>query len=286
VLYSFEAGADGEAPCPGAGLIVDGAGYLYGTTCWNGGTGNSGYRNGTVFRLTPPPGGKGAWTKFVLHGFSEGPLDGGYPAAALTMDASGSLYSTTYAGGSGSGCSVNMPRCGVVFRLSPTVLFRPWREAILHDFSPGGVDGVAPLGGVTFDAQGNLYGTTSLGGTYALGSIYKLTPPPPGKTAWTEAVAWNFSGPDGGFPAYGDLTIDRSGNLYGATVSGGAGTCDCGTVFRYTPGQSLTALYSFTNAGGDGANPGGALVMDAAGRLYGTTLGGGAGSGTVFEITP
>jgi uncharacterized repeat protein (TIGR03803 family) len=286
VLYSFEAGADGEVPCVGAGLLIDSSGILYGTTCWNGGTGNTGYRNGTVFKLTPPLSGKGAWNKFVLHGFSESSIDGGYPAAQLTFDATGSLYSTTYTGGSGVGCTISMPHCGIVFQLLPTGLFRPWKEIILHNFIPNGVDGVAPLSGVTFDSQGNLYGTTSLGGKYAMGAIYKLTPPPRGKTTWGEAVAWNFSGPDGDLPAYGNLISDKSGNIYGTTVLGGVRGCNCGTVFEYTPGGTLKSLYSFTNTGGDGANPEGGLVMSGAGNLFGTTLNGGVGAGTVFEVTP
>jgi uncharacterized repeat protein (TIGR03803 family) len=286
ILYSFKGGADGQSPCRGAGLIFDSSRNLYGTTCGNGVTGNIGYRNGTVFKLTPPLSVKGAWKKFILHGFAESATDGGYPGTQLTVDAAGKLYGTAYSGGSGSGCSVDRPLCGIVFTLSPTARLKPWSETILHNFSPDGVDGVAPFAGVTVDSQGNLYGTTSLGGKFALGAVYKLSPPPPGQSQWVESVSWSFSGPDGGLPAYGALISDGPGNLYGTTVSGGDGGCACGTVFEYTPGGSLHSLYSFTNTSGDGANPEGGLVMDVAGNLYGTTINGGAGAGTVFEITP
>jgi len=226
VLHRFD-GTNGYRPF--AGLAFDGAGRLYGTT-HNGGTKSGCDFNegcGTVFQLTPGAGGK--WTEAVVHRFGKG-NDGANPYAAVIFDAAGNLYGTTYYGGYGS---------GTVFELTPGAE-NHWTEKVLYSFCSvaGCPDGANPVGGLIFDAAGNLYGTTLLGGTYASGIVFKLTPGANGK--WTQNVLHSFGeGKDGVNPA-GGLIFDAAGNLYGTTQVGGAyctanGGYGCGTVFEITP---------------------------------------------------
>jgi uncharacterized repeat protein (TIGR03803 family) len=278
VLHSFDS-TDGANP--NAGLVFDNSGNLYGTT-WDGG--NSGYECntcGTVFELTPSA--DGGWAETVLYKFCSltDCTDGSYPSATLIFDAAGNLYGTTAFGGAYG--------WGTVFELTPKH-GGGWTEKVLHSFT--GPDGAYPGGGLIFDAAGNLYGTTSNGGIYACGlsecgTVFELTPTASG--GWTEQVLHNFSNsPDGAGPG-GALIFDAAGNLYGPT--GGGGTYGVGTVFELTPTGRVGSwtekvLYSFSNSP-DGAGPGGALIFDAGGNLYGTTGSGGTyGKGSVFELTP
>jgi uncharacterized repeat protein (TIGR03803 family) len=272
VLYSFSGnGTDGRAPY--AGLIFDAAGNLYGTTQY-GGT----YGLGTVFELTPAGG--GSWTEKVLYSFSGNGTDGATPEAGLIFDAAGNLYGTTYQGGTYG--------YGTVFELTPAG-GGGWTEQVLHSFNNNGADGSLPAAGLIFDAAGNLYGTTSYGGTYFYyGTVFELTPAAGG--GWTEQVlhSFNNNGTDGITPLSAGLIFDAAGNLYGTTFAGG--TYGYGTVFELTPagGGSWTekVLHNFGN-GTDGAGPLAGLIFDAAGNLYGTTGGGSSyGDGTVFELTP
>jgi uncharacterized repeat protein (TIGR03803 family) len=268
VLYSFGAyGTDGVVPY--AGLIFDAAGNLYGTT-YAGGTY---YQYGTVFELTPAAG--GGWTEKVLHNFVANGTDGYYPWAGLAFDRFGNLYGTTSTGGTYEG--------GIVFELTPAGS-GGWTETVLHRFG-NAMDGSGPLAGLIFDAAGNLYGTTSGGGTYD-GTVFELTPA--GGGSWTEKVLWSFgSGTDGFAPQVG-LVFDAAGNLYGTTPWGG--TNGYGTVFELTPagsgGWTEAVLHNFNEFGnGDGYYPLAALILDAAGNLYGTTsVGGTYNNGTVFEL--
>jgi uncharacterized repeat protein (TIGR03803 family) len=270
VLHNFDDnGTDGFYPY--AGLTFDSAGGLYGTTEW-GGTGVY----GTVFELTPAAG--GSWTESVLHNFSDNGTDGYFPEAGLIFDAVGNLYGTTEWGGTGV--------YGTVFELMPTA-GGTWTETVLHNFSVNGTDGDLPLGGLIFDAAGNLYGTTYEGGVYdSDGTVFELTFTASG--SWTETVLHNFDDNDvDGYLPEGGLILDASGNLYGTTVAGG--NLLKGTVFELTPtaGGSWTekVLHNFSDNGKDGENPYAGLISDAAGNLYGTTYEGGAyGYGTVFEI--
>ena len=214
VLHNFtNNGTDGFFPT--SGLIFDAAGNLYGTT-FNGGAYN---RFGTVFELSPVPG--GGWTETVLHSFNNDGTDGWTPTAGLIFDAAGNLYGTTGSGGAYHG--------GTVFELSP-MLGGGWTETILHSFG-NGTDGAGPGGGsLIFDAAGNLYGTTTLGGTFncpsdggGCGTVFELTPTVGG--AWTETVLYNFRrGSDGHLP-YAGLIFDATGNLYGTTLAGGIYNC-------------------------------------------------------------
>ena len=266
VLHTFDLGYRGQFPV--AGLIIDGAGNLYGTT-------EAGYF-GAVFELTPTSSG---WTFKVLHSFRGS--QGKHLFGKLVLDHAGNLYGTTANGGHGNGG-------GIVFELTPSAS-GPWTETVLYEFQGGrhgGKDGREPMSDLVFDGQGNLYGTTFAGGVHAQGrgTIFKLTP---SSSGWTETIL-HYGGAKGGFGYRSGLIVDASGNLYGTADYGGG--FRRGTVFRLTPTATgfwkETVLHSFGGAG-DGINPVAGLVRDAAGNLYGTTLGGGTASvGTVFEVTP
>ncbi len=155
VLHVFTGGSDGGAP--GASLIIDKAGNLYGTTGANGTADSCDhelYGCGTVFKIAPNG------TETLLHVFTGGG-DGGAPAASLTIDDAGNLYGTTVGGGSADDCGYGsvFSGCGTVFKLAPN-----GTETVLHVFT-GGSDGAYPIGGLIADSAGNLYGTTGGGGS-------------------------------------------------------------------------------------------------------------------------
>jgi len=211
VLHNFGHSKDGYDP--GAGLIFDSTGNLYGTTFYGGAFGK-----GTVFELSPKSG--GGWTEKVVHSFGSG-KDGANPLAELVFDAAGDLYGTTYEGGAYA--------TGTVFELVPKT-GGGWTEKGVHNFGSG-KDGVQPRARLIFDSAGNLYGTTYLGGSYAKGTAFKLTPKTGG--GWTEKVLHNFgNAKDGASPVAG-VIFDASGNAYSATLGGGA--FGFGTVFEITP---------------------------------------------------
>jgi uncharacterized repeat protein (TIGR03803 family) len=272
-LYNFAAGSDPKLPY--AGLIFDKAGNLYGTTEFGGA-----YNQGTVFEVTPNS--DGAWTETVLYNFT-GNADGGQPYAGLVLDAAGNLYGTTNFGGSGN-CSLG---CGTVFKLAPAS--GGWAETVLYTFT-GNSDGREPYARLAFDAAGNLYGPTLLGGNLGTvcssgcGTVFKLTR---GSSSWTESVLYTFAGTADGASPYDGLTFDAAGNLYGTAYAGGAS--GNGAIFKLTPGSSgwtESVLHAFTGKY-DGKYSYGAVIMDNAGNLYGTAFqGGGQGYGVVFELTP
>jgi len=265
VLHNFnDNGKDGANP--NAGLIVDAAGNLYGTTETGGA-----YYGGTAFELMPKA--RGGWTEKLLYNFPRGSI----PLASLVFDAAGNLYGTTWGSTSGP---------GTVFELTPSAGGN-WTAALLHVFGSG-KDGQEPAGGLIFDAAGNLYGTTTAGGTHSSGTVFELTPKAGG--GWAEKVLYSFAGNgiDGSMP-FSSLVLDPSGNLYGSTPDGGL--YSQGTVFELTPNPSGVwtekVLHNFIYDGVDGNNPYANLIFDAAGNLYGTTVDGGLnGLGTAFELTP
>ena len=251
VLYTFSGGADGADPY-GENLIFDRSGNLYGTG-YSGGT----YEHGVVFELTA------AGTETALYSFTGG-LDGDRPYAGVIRDRLGNLYGTTLQGGAFG--------LGTVYMVTPS-----GTETVLHDFA-GGSDGATPYAGLVLDRTGNLYGTTSRGGSSNAGTVFKVS------RSGSEIVLYSFTGgADGNQPVAG-LIFDRLGNLYGTTPGGGA--FGVGTVFKLSPSGTETVLYSFTG-GADGNEPFSGLVIDGQGILYGTTVGGGAfGVGTVYRVTP
>jgi uncharacterized repeat protein (TIGR03803 family) len=222
----------------------------------------------------------GAWSQAekIIHTFAGG-VDGFLPEAGLVFDGKGNLYGTTFTGGNSEICG-----CGTVFELSPGS-DGTWSKSLVYTFT--GANGANPYGGLTFDSQGNLYGTTEGGGQFGLGTVFELVAGSNG--AWTGTVLYSFKGePDGQLPVGGTVIFDDAGNLYGMTPSGGAH--GFGTVFELVAGSNGTwtekILHSFTG-GNDGAQPwANQLIFDSAGHLYGATRGGGANDyGTVFELT-
>jgi len=286
VLHNFADTVDGAAPW--AGLTMDKAGNLYGTTFFGGyidGTCDPG-GCGAVFKLTHKGSG---WVFSPLYSF-QGNNDGALPTARVIIGPNGILYGTTSSGGGWNG--------GTVFSLRPPVAVCKtsvcsWNESVLYSFA-NFLDGSIPgYGDVIFDQAGNLYGTTTQGGSGTCGAapcgvVYKLTPSNGG---WTENVLYNFTGTSGGNGPNAGVIFDQAGNLYGTTSAGGNPGCNglgCGTVFQLTPsasGWTENVLYSFQN-GSDGANPIGGLIFDPSGNLYGTTGGVAKGTSTVFELTP
>jgi len=215
-----------------------------------------------------------AQTFTVLHKFT-GPPDGANPYAGLLRNAAGNLYSTTYEGGDGTGCENY--GCGTVFRMDTS-----GEETVLYSFT-GGTDGGRPLANLIMDAAGNLYGTTSSGGTEncdpSCGTVYEL------KKNGGLTVLHSFAGfQSDGCEPYAGLLRDKAGNLYGTTL--GCGAYSFGTVFRVDTTGTETVLYNFTG-GRDGGGPSAGLISDKSGNLYGTTFDGGAYEyGVVFKLTP
>jgi len=248
-----------------AGVILDAAGNLYGTT-YGGGP-----AYGIVFRLTPKS--DGSWSETVLYNFQSG-FDGSLPAASLIFDAAGNLYGTTSEGG--GACY-----CGAVFKLAPNQ-DGSWTESVLYSFM-GGSDGADPVASLIWDSAGSLYGTTAGGGSFGNGTVFKLTPNQDG--SWTESVLYSFmGGSDSGSP-YASLIFDSAGSLYGTTAGGGS--FGNGTVFKLTPNQDGSwteqVLHGFNYK--DGEYPSAGLIFDAVGNLYGTAASGGAyGYGVAFEM--
>jgi uncharacterized repeat protein (TIGR03803 family) len=270
-LHNFGSGKDGFAPDAGRGLIFDAAGNLYGTDP----DGGAGQGLGIVFELSPTA--EGDWTEKIL-------LNGDGPEGGLIFDAAGNLYGTTYSGGSEQSRGNCQFGCGIAFELSPAA-DGGWTERILHNFGGAG-DGRNPMAALVFDAAGNLYGTTSGGGVFGLGTAFELSPQLDG--GWTERILHNFGGAgDGGTPK-ASLIFDAAGNLYGTTYAGGA--FGIGTAFELSPqsggGWTESILHSFGN-GEDGSALFAGVTFDVSGNLYGTAWTGGAfGGGTVYELTP
>jgi uncharacterized repeat protein (TIGR03803 family) len=273
VLHEFAGGNDS---CPIGGLIFDSAGNLYG----------SAYEDllgpGDIFELSPNS--DGTWAGKVLYVFTGG-ADGS-SATNLVFDTKGNLYATTVYGGAFG--------WGVVFELSPN-LDGTWTQSVLYNFT-GGSDGGHSVGGMIFDAAGNLYGTTYWGGSGGCvnrcGTVFKIAPNADG--TWTESVLYMFTGHKDGANAQHNLSFDAAGNLYGATLWGdyyqGCENNSCGSVFELTPNAdgswTIHVLHTFTG-GKDGGGPFGSLVMDAVGNLYGTAAYGGAhGYGGAFKLAP
>ena len=215
----------------------------------------------------------------LLYSFRDNNSDGTEPVAALVFDAAGNLYGTTISRGAYN--------YGSVYELSPQSGGN-WKEKLLHSFNSNGKDGFNPTASLILDAAGNLYGTTSLGGSHSGGTVFELSPQPGDQ--FSERILHNFTPglTDGSNPIAG-LVFDAAGNLYGDTVAGGAH--NNGVVFELIPvssgrGWSERLIHAFDGRGG-GAIPFGTLVFDFAGNLYGTTQDGGIqNNGIVFELSP
>ena len=268
---------------PDAGLTIDQAGNLYGTTNLGGNMGgNCGSGCGTVFKMSKRGSG---WIFDELYKFNAD--DGGFnPEARVVFGPNGTLYGTAVSGGSGA--------AGVVFNLQPPAtvcksVSCPWTETVIFPFQASGV--LDPGGDLTFDAAGNIYGTTFYGGNYGdceeegCGTIYQLTQ---SNGVWSQNIVHVFTGEtDGQHPA-GGVILDRAGNLYGS-VEGDPNLGDSGLVFRFIPSGGTwteTILYRFQGYA-QGEFPVAGLFFDPSGSLVGATLQGGFyGGGTVYQLSP
>ena len=279
VIYSFTGGVDGGNPL--SDLTLDAAGNLYGTTS-QGGTGTACGNGGcgTVFELKRT---RDGWKEQVLYSFGSG-TDGAAPHAGVIFDDAGNLYGTTFAGGTHSD--------GTVFKLTPN-LHGGWTESVLYSFTFEG-DGANPNTDLAFDAAGNLFGTASAGGGRGEGTVFELMRQANG--SWKESTIYQFGSlPDGSTPSSA-VVLDSLGNIFGLTEFGGNGKCQyvafylgCGIAYELTPISAgkwaEKVIYDFARGGGSGVNPSAGLILDHAGQLIGTTLVGGDGLGTVFELT-
>ena len=205
-----------------------------------------------------------AQTFTSLYSFPGAP-NGASPSSRLLRDGAGNLYGTTY--------NYGQYYQGIAFKIDAT-----GNESILHSFGSAFGDGAVPNAGLILDSSGNLWGTTSDGGTNYKGTVYKID------STGNESVVYSFgqSATDGAYP-YSSLTMDSSGNFYGTTEQGGA--YGKGTIFKLTPSGAESVVYSFGATSADGAYPLADLTIDSGGNLYGTTYEGGFSNwGTVFEV--
>ncbi len=324
LLHSFTGGNDGSEP--DAGLTLDSAGNLYGSTFFGGSTGN-----GVIFKLVRSTSGT---KETVLYTFKGGATDGANPSGQLAINSSGVIFGTTSSGGKGNGilfelipssgkyvekvlhvfgtgqtpvnAGVIIDRAGNLYgetagggSATDGTIYEMKRTStgynyvLLYSFK-GGSDGNYPEGGLIFDAAGNLYGTTEAGGGASggnAGTVFELKHNANG--TWTEKVLYAFTGAPDGVNPVGALAFDKSGNLYGATASGGDLSCGggygCGEVFELMNSGGVwtkTALHEFTDTP-DGHAPQAGVTFDSAGNLFGTTINGGSdGTGALFELTP
>jgi uncharacterized repeat protein (TIGR03803 family) len=203
------------------------------------------------------------WTETVIYTFNG--ADGSGPNGPLVFDQAGNIYGTTFSGGADG---------GVAFELTPSN--GGWTESILWYF--GVPMGDLPESGVIFDSAGNLYGTTRDGGASGGGVVYELSPSGSG---WTETVLTSNSNSslDAG------VVMDGQGNLFGASCCGHMYDRP-GVVFELTPsngGWTFNVLYAFDS---DGSGPEWSPTLDAAGNVYGTSIGTGLSNmGEVFRLT-
>jgi uncharacterized repeat protein (TIGR03803 family) len=249
-LAAFNGGTNGSLP--GDAPVIDSRGNLYGTT--SGGGANA---QGTVWELAA---GSGSIT--TLASFNG--VNGSFPNAGLVLDSRGNMYGTTNFGGVNSNGTVFVVPAGTGF-ITTLAFFT-------------GANGANPAFTLVLDSQGNLFGPTTNGGAFGLGTVFEFAT---GTSTLTTLTS--FNGANGANPT-GSLVLDSQGNLYGTTQSGGAN--NLGTVFELASGTSTPITLASFN-GANGANPETGLVFDSQGNLYGTTQGGGAfGLGTVFEVSP
>jgi uncharacterized repeat protein (TIGR03803 family) len=248
VIHTFEGNSDGREPEWG-NLLVDKAGNVWDTTDL-GGEGSLGL--GVVYKISK------TGEETIMHRFAGGPDDGEEPQSGLIQGEDSTFYGTTAAGGSGP-----FGDCGTVYQIS-----KSGELTILHSFI--GTDGCQPTGGLVMDAAGNMYGTTTTGGTAGAGTVFKIT-----KTG-TVTTVHTFTGqPDGALP-FATLTLDRAGNIYGTTPGGGDPGCTtadqgCGIVFKIDTNGQYHILHSFLHL--DGGDPYAGVVLDSAGNIYGSTTG-------------
>ena len=268
-LFSFDY-TDGGYPAS-AGLVQAANGDGYGTTSFGGASGG-----GTVFKMTPT----GMLTTIYNFCSQSACADGTAPTGGLVQATNLDFYGTTSIGGAGDDGGIGG---GTVFKITPSGTL-----TTLYSFCSQSncTDGAEPMAGLVQGTNGDFYGTTSNGGAYDNGTVFKIAPSGTLTTLYSFCAQSECT--DGAEPLAG-LVQATNGDFYGTTKNYGANGGG-GTVFKITPSGTLTTLHSFCAESGcaDGANPYAALVEAANGDFYGTTYGGGAPSegGTVFRITP
>jgi len=280
VIHQFTGGADGANPQDG--LVMDGAGNLYGVTEFGGNvsscvSGSQASGCGVVFKMKHSG---SSWTLSPLHTFAQNGTDGSYPVGHVVFGPDGALYGTT----SGGGTNFN----GAVFRLAPSATacksaLCPWTENVLYSFTYATGNQPYDVGGLAFDSTGNLYGTTTLGGNGDRGVVFEVSPAQGG---WTEQTLYSFANSETTYGAYGGVVLDPQGNLYG-NLEGGCDPDCTGTIFQlYNSGSGWTQniIYAFT--GNDGDFPYAGLIRDAEGNLYGSCTGTNYGGVPAFELSP
>lgn len=283
LIHAFIGDSATDGAFPVSGLTLDASGNLYGATLYGGSCPASG-GCGVVYEISPAAG--GGWNApKILYSF-QGDSDGESPECTLTLDKAGNLYGTTISPAPGYG--------GTVFELSPKSSGE-WTHTILYSFNPNDGDGYNPNGGVTFDTEGNLYGSTRGGGTSingfcasgGCGTVYELSPN--GSGDWKETILYSFDGTSGAYPL-GNFAVDASGNLYGVTSAGGTssncGDIGCGLIYgmKRNAGSGWTevVLRDLPAAiGGFYSGP----ALDSVGNLYaGLISGGPGGDGVEFQL--
>ena len=286
-LWAFSGGADGSSPT--GGVVFGPHGALYGFT-YGGFTCQYGVCGG-VYRLDSPQAGAANWTETTLYSFKGG--EDGAQAGSYgppVMDESGAIFGVTGSGGNIKAANCTPYGCGTVFRLSAGPSAQTaWRKQTLLSFQ--GSNGIIPVGGLTRDAAGNLFGATNEGGRLAkcvpgnfypngCGVAFELSPIAGG--AWTSRILHRFSnGPDGSYPF--DAPLDVDGHVF--VTTGGDGQTNFGSIDEV--GSRERADFVFTNDA-NGSNSVGTL-LHRSGALYGTTDGVGFGPapfGTVFAFKP
>ena len=279
-LYTFTCGDDGGYPY--GGVVMDSAGNLYGTAGEFGA-----YDAGVAFELVNK--GCGSYRFEVIHTFSNSKGNG--PIGDLVRF-KGSLYGVTVGGGGGiGGCGYGQGKnCGIVYRLTKSG--GKWAETVLHIFNFQ-EDGYTPQAGVSLDSGGNIYGTTFFGGSFGLGTVFKLSPQggsfdaPESSGNYKETILYSFHGEVDGCHIVSGVVLDSAGNLYGTAPRCAA--YNDGTVYQLQrSGSKYTTriIFSFDNTNGsDPFDQSGHLALDSAGDIYGTTeYGPGSGLGTVFKL--
>jgi hypothetical protein len=313
VLYSFQGAPDGQLPL--AGMASDSAGNLYGTTNKGGSgpcTSSGGNGCGTIFKVSSSGNG---WTETVLYRF-QGKNDGRYPIAGLAIDPDGNLYGGTPGTVGVGSCP---PACGNVFEFSSAGVF-----TVLHRFT-GGLDGTLPTTGLAIDSSGRLYGTTdgtghgtvfqlsNSSGKWKLTTLYAFM----GGTDGGDPTGTPLLGPDGSlyggaalggtggviyrvyktkawhekviyfFGTHGEprdnLAFDATGNIYGVTEGDIVYQLSRGKYGKWS--EKVLHHMNDTRRHNDGSGVRGGVAIDAAGNIYGVTVSGGDGLGTVYTIS-
>jgi uncharacterized repeat protein (TIGR03803 family) len=282
-LHDFCQGYDicPDGQTPNGNLIVDAAGNLYGTTEYGDGYGN-------VFELSPPAPGRTLWRLKVLHDFCWNCADGYEPNAGLSYlgHASGApydgvspLFGTTYLGGAYGG--------GVVYQLSPGKKKGGWPESVVYSYCSNCAAG-DPSGPLLVTDANTIYGT-AYGSNEQVGIVFKLTS---NAGQWAETVLYTFCSQqncaDGAGPT-GGLLVDGQGNIFGTAVLDGPNCNDeyCGAAYELAPNGTYTVLHGFCYADNScaGSTPGGGLIRDGQGNIFGTTDDGGKkNNGVLYEL--